>query len=61
MGHIMRTLVFVEKLKENHNVFYACRMDESLKVQSEGYINKFSYNLGTYGSYKIVSKGNEKN
>ncbi len=46
MGHIMRTLVLAQKLKENHNVFYACRMDDSLsdkyklgieKVESEGF------------------------
>lgn len=46
MGHIMRTLVIAQKLKENNNVFYACRMDDSLsdkyklgieKVKSEGF------------------------
>lgn len=46
MGHIMRTLVIAQKLKENHNVFYACRVDEPLsdkyklgieKVESEGF------------------------
>lgn len=46
MGHIMRTLVLAQKLKENHNVFFACRVDEPLsdkyklgieKVESEGF------------------------
>lgn len=46
MGHIMRTLVLAQKLKENHNVFYACRVDDPLsdkyklgieKVESEGF------------------------
>lgn len=26
MGQIIRILVFAEKLKENHSVFYACRL-----------------------------------
>lgn len=30
MGHIMRTLVLAEELKKNYNVFYVCRIDESL-------------------------------
>ena len=46
MGHTMRTLVLAQKLKENHNVFYACRVDEPLsdkyklgieKVEAEGF------------------------
>jgi UDP-2,4-diacetamido-2,4,6-trideoxy-beta-L-altropyranose hydrolase len=46
MGHIMRTLVLAQKLKENHNVFYACRVDEPLsdkyklgieKIRLEGF------------------------
>lgn len=46
MGHIMRTLVLAQKLKENHNVFFACRVDEMLsdkyklgmkKVELEGF------------------------
>lgn len=46
MGHIMRTLVLAQKLKENHNVFYACRVDTPLsdkyklgidKIKSEGF------------------------
>ena len=28
MGHVMRTLVLAQTLRENHNVFYACKIDE---------------------------------
>ncbi|KGK86067.1 UDP-2,4-diacetamido-2,4,6-trideoxy-beta-L-altropyranose hydrolase [Clostridium sp. HMP27] len=46
MGHIMRTLVIARELKKNHNVFYACRVDNPLsdkyalginKVKSDGF------------------------
>lgn len=45
MGHIMRTLAVAKELSENHNVFYACRVDKPLsdkykpgidKIKSEG-------------------------
>ena len=59
MGHIMRTLVLAHKLKENHNVFYACRVDEPLsdkyklgieKVESEG------FNIATVNENNLINE-----
>lgn len=39
MGHIMRSLVLAQELEKNHNVFFACRVDNPLSGKYKSGIN----------------------